>query len=398
MDATDQARKFRINHRTPAGEPPVAVFARGIIDDNGDTVETGQGLAAPFRFTGTITKTTAPTGSILLSSNPTDGQTYTISDGTTAKVFEFDSGVAAVGTLTFTGQPSDADTFTLSDGVTTKVFEFEVSGGVTGGHVSVTRGTTTALTCTALITAINAVTGPAFLFVASQGAGTTVTLTANTRGTAGNAFTMAKSGTNLAVSGSGNFAGGLAAGSGPVTGSNIAVAISTTAALTAANLNTAINSASYGVTSTVATATLTLTGAGTAGTTGNVAITTTTTGNTTSGMAGGTDNLVTALLADSGVPFGKHVAVTGFTLKVNGATSWNDAATVKIEDNNGNIFATIAKAALTGNAVVTASTSNVTLGAAWFATGDAGKGLQIVLSSNEATGSPLLFQVTGQIS
>lgn len=316
------------------------------------------------------------------------------------------AGSAGVANLVRTATGAGNETITKSGTNITVTTSF--SGGVTavaaglaitGGHVGVAIGGTTAVTCANLLAAIQTIV--AFLFTASQGAGTTVTLTASARGTAANSFTLAKSGTNLAVSGSGNFTGGAAAGSGTVSGSNTAVAIAATGALTATNLYNAVNSAStFLVTATNGTAgTCTLVGSGLSGTAGNVAVTSNATNVVVTGMTGGTNNNAAIILAaDSIIPSGRTVKVTGFNLKVNGSTAWNDAATVTIQDTAGNIFATIAKSALTGNAIISPHTSGVTLGAAWFAAGAASKGLEVLLSGNEATGSDLLFQINGQIS
>ena len=116
---------------------------------------------------------------------------------------------AATGTVSLSGQPSDANTVTLSDGTTTKIFEFESSGGVSGGNVSVTIGADAPATTANLLTAIQGQT--AFLFTAATLTTTSVKLTASTPGTAGNAFTLAKSGGNISVSAA-TFAGGTADG------------------------------------------------------------------------------------------------------------------------------------------------------------------------------------------
>lgn len=107
---------------------------------------------------------------------------------------------AASGTVTFSGQPSDGDTVTVAGIVytfkntPTRLRDVPILGSAT-------------LTAQAFKAAVNntalGVTG-----VAATGASTTITLTAIAGGTGGNAITLAKSGTNLAVSGA-TLSGGL---------------------------------------------------------------------------------------------------------------------------------------------------------------------------------------------
>ncbi len=102
------------------------------------------------------------------------------------------------------------------------------------------------------------------------------------------------------------------------------------------------------------------------------------------------------LIATVDVPAGKFIQLSTFALKVNGATAWNDAATIAFKDGAGNVFATITKAALAGNAFVLPQTSGVTLGALWMTGGASDSGLFLTPSSTEATGSPVLIKVCGQ--
>jgi len=106
------------------------------------------------------------------------------------------------------------------------------------------------------------------------------------------------------------------------------------------------------------------------------------------------------ILADSLVPAGKKVYVQGFIAKVDGATNWATTATVKIQDTNSSAvdFVTMAVAALTGNAVVTTGTSNITANDAFSegTGGTAAKGLQLKGNAN-GTGSDLKVTVFGVI-
>lgn len=97
----------------------------------------------------------------------------------------------AHGVLTFGGQPSADDTVTINGNAIT----FKASGA-TGAQVNI--GGSATLTATALLTYINANTET--LTVNAQQSGTRLTIEANTAGAAGNAITLAKSGTYPSVS------------------------------------------------------------------------------------------------------------------------------------------------------------------------------------------------------
>jgi len=97
----------------------------------------------------------------------------------------------ATGSLTFGGQPTAADTVTINAVVIT----FVASGAV-GAQVNI--GGSATLTAQALKTYINA--NVATLGVNAAGAATILSLTAEAAGLAGNAITLAKSGTYPSVS------------------------------------------------------------------------------------------------------------------------------------------------------------------------------------------------------
>lgn len=104
-----------------------------------------------------------------------------------------DTGVKASGTLTFSGQPTADQTLTINGHVIT----FKASGA-TGAQVNL--GGTATLTAQAVKTYIN--DHPDETQIIASGSSTTITLTAMTAGTWGNAVTLARSGSYPALSGS----------------------------------------------------------------------------------------------------------------------------------------------------------------------------------------------------
>lgn len=102
-------------------------------------------------------------------------------------------GTAAQGTITMSGIAVADETFVIGS----QTFTWKASRSVAG---EVTIGASAAAACTNIITAVNAdITN----VVASQGASTTVLITAASGGTAGNAIVFTEASTNMAVDGSG---------------------------------------------------------------------------------------------------------------------------------------------------------------------------------------------------
>lgn len=123
----------------------------------------------------------------------------------------------ATGTITFTGgtNPSDAQTITISDGTTSKVFEFDSTGAFTSGHVGVLIGASAAATMVNLLAAIN--NSP----VQINAVDATLTvpaaaLTARAGGTAGNVTITTSASPPYAVT-------GMAGGANAVAGSGVSV-------------------------------------------------------------------------------------------------------------------------------------------------------------------------------
>jgi hypothetical protein len=107
------------------------------------------------------------------------------------------------------------------------------------------------------------------------------------------------------------------------------------------------------------------------------------------------------IVPDADVPTGKKFYPTNFYLKVNGATAWTDvtATVVIVEDTAGTDFFSVAKAQLTGNALLGPLSTGVTPAAAFYTGvgGGDGLGLQIKGDANFAAGSDIVFQVSGFI-
>jgi hypothetical protein len=126
------------------------------------------------------------------------------------------TGTAASGTISLTGQPSDGDTFTING----TVYTFKTALTPTANQVLI--GATAAATANNLFQALvgdpstsgtNYAAGttalPSTLIPSVPSSAQVITITYSLTGTAGNAITLVKSGTNLAVSGA-TMAGGVA--------------------------------------------------------------------------------------------------------------------------------------------------------------------------------------------
>lgn len=127
---------------------------------------------------------------------------FTIGSGTTGPTSNV-TGVqapTAVGTFTFSGQPSPNDTITLNGTAVTFV-----ASGATGNQVNI--GTDLPTTLANLLTFLNSSTDTQIAKFDFAVAGSVLYVVAAAPGTAGNALTLAKSGTAATVSGS-TLAGG----------------------------------------------------------------------------------------------------------------------------------------------------------------------------------------------
>lgn len=206
---------------------------------------------------GTLGAGVNATGTITLSGNPSYG-------------------VQASGTITLSGQPSNGDTVVIKG--TTVTF---VTGTPTGNQVqiSVVDDLHTAASLQAFLQASSDTNLSALTYGTI---GLVTTMTARVYGTGGNAYTLTKSGTNIAVSGSGTLAGGVAAdtltvngtaitfispmvvpsGSQVVVGPNASATSANLQAFLAASTDTNIDQSTYVTSGTVTTVTFKTAGTG----------------------------------------------------------------------------------------------------------------------------------------
>lgn len=103
-------------------------------------------------------------------------------------------------------------------------------------------------------------------------------------------------------------------------------------------------------------------------------------------------------LAAADVGSAQKAFITGFHIKINGATNWATTATCTIQDTAGSpvVYATVAIAAMTGNAYISTTTSNVTLASPFNlgTGGTAAKGVDFVCNAN-GTGSDAVLTIDG---
>lgn len=154
-------------------------------------------------------------------------------------------GVQASGTITLSGQPTNGDTVVI-DG-TTVTF---VTGTPSGNQVQISA-VDDAHTSANLQTFLQNSSDENLSLMTYNTIGLVTTITSILYGTAGNAYTLTKSGSNIAVSGSGNLAGGVAADTLTVNGtvftfvqsspSSSQILVGPTNLLTAVNINTVLN-------------------------------------------------------------------------------------------------------------------------------------------------------------
>jgi hypothetical protein len=213
-----------------------------------------------------------------------NGSYFTITSGTTGAgakatgTVTLDTnpsyGAQATGTITLSGNPSNGDTVTIKG--TTVTF---VSGTPSGNQVQI--GATAADTSAALQTFLAASADSNLAACTYNTISLVTTVTARVYGTAGNSYSLTKSGSNISVSGSGNLAGGVAPDTLTLNGVALTfvahgnagaskVVVGATAAATAANLQTYLSTATtgglivadYSTASTVLTVTYKTTGTG----------------------------------------------------------------------------------------------------------------------------------------
>lgn len=327
-------------------------------------------------------------GAITLVAQPDDADTVTINDGVNpAKIFEFDTSIAAIGTVTFTGVPVDGETLILRDGFIARVFEFDSATAATGsvtlsvaapsdgeqvtlidaaartvifefddnasitGDVFVTIGASEVDSAANLAQAIN--DHPTLDIVAVDAGAGVVNLTQGTVGLAGNTA-IVETGTNIAAV---SFTGGedLAAG----TPGNAVVLLGATDAENATNLAAAIQAQiGFRISASVDVGTPTVVDMvnDTPGTNGNQLTTDGLTNAVGTAMAGGTDPGVTGSNIPVTIGADDDASAVNLRAAINAQGTFNIAA---VEDLTGaspvvDLTNTVETAA--GNVAVTEST------------------------------------------
>lgn len=296
---------------TVAAPGPDGIAATGSISISGqpndaDKVVISDGVLPAVTFEFDVAA--AAVGTLTQSGQPTATDTLTLDDGVnTATVFEFDAAAEAAGTLVLGGQPSDGDTWRVSDGTNQVDFEFDSNSSVTQSQTlrQVIIGATLSDTLNALQAAINSALFTFNITADAPTLGTTVAITNDNTGVAGNVAIIEQVNVSTNLSSTGMTGGNdLTAG-----GSNIAVRIGTNAEGSLDNLIAAITNAPLlAISATKASATVINLANDAVGTAGNVAITNGLTNYNEVGMAGGTNAGVTASAV--AVAVGSTTAIT----------------------------------------------------------------------------------------
>lgn len=222
----------------------------------------------------------AATGTFELTGTVVDGDSITISDGTTPVTFEFDFG--ASGTISLSGLPSDMDTVVIEDATALSVeFEFDDGGGAAGAGTAVLLGVDAPATIVNLLAAIDA---SALAMTAAAGStANDIDLRNASGGAAGNVTITGTDGAGVQT------LTGMAGGG--VGGGNVAVIIDTTTSTMVTVLRAAIDANGFNITtSNGGTATDFIVTNDAPGTAGNVTILESDAGGVIdfTGMAGGT--------------------------------------------------------------------------------------------------------------
>ncbi len=104
------------------------------------------------------------------------------------------------------------------------------------------------------------------------------------------------------------------------------------------------------------------------------------------------------LIADSAVPAGRKVYITGYLAKVDGATDWATTTSVTIEGTDGTDFSVLTASALDGNELHGPFSDSAAVAAAMSkgTGGTAATGVQVIGNAN-GTGSDLVVTIFGVI-
>jgi len=272
---------------------PEGVAATGSIALSGqpndaDNVVISDGVNPALTFEFDLAQ--AAIGDLTFGGLPLATETITLDDGVNpATIFEFDTAAEATGTLTIIGgQPTDGDTFRISDGTNIVDFEFDDNASVVENQTlrRVIIGATVNDTLNNLQAAVNNVAFTFNITAANPTGGDTVPLTNDNTGVAGNVGIIEQVNVSTFL-GSTGMAGGddLTAGGG-----NVPVRIGADAQATRDYMLAAIASApSLAISGTANGTTIIDLVNDAVGIAGNVAITNGATNVTETGIAGGTD-------------------------------------------------------------------------------------------------------------
>jgi hypothetical protein len=281
------------------------------------------------------------TGTASFTGIPADGDVIGILDAASVtKKFEFDNATQATGSVTLEGSPAVATKVVITDSASSaKTYTFHTSSGsVTGSEIFVDIGGGASDAIAALVTAVNA-TASFNITAALDASNVRCNLTSTVTGTDGNQ-TVTDTGDPGNFVTVANLTGGAGLGT---TGTNIAVAVGSSAQDSMTNLVSAINavttytvSAAITTNSTTSTTGVVTVTADAVGTAGNKTIILGTLGTTGSGTP--------AKFTVAGMTGGTAVGAgsTGAALKVDAANAgtWGNAVKVTVSSPSATVGAT----------------------------------------------------------
>jgi hypothetical protein len=242
-----QAKRLMMEMRNPA--PDFASLAARLSHQGSQEEQFGEKGVGPaswrrVRNEGAWSMVTggfeSQTGTVSGTVSTATGQTIVITNGATSLTLTA-TPTAATATGTFTGEPNTLQETTITNGTLSITLSAATSGtgvcttGATSRSGSFSRSSTASTDAANLISLINSSNCGGFVGVTAGGTGASVTLTANTAGTAGNSISLSETMSNFSWSGS-SLSGGIAS-----TQSGQDFETNSTAATEATNIADAIN-------------------------------------------------------------------------------------------------------------------------------------------------------------